>query len=90
MEGSTFTIAGHSENLPRCASAYEGDLVKEYSSEIRLGGANTKELRYSSGTEATRRLHTKGITEAGGGVAGGAIFAYFERLSLSMCFAAPS
>ena len=33
---------------------------------------------------------TKGITEAGGGVEGGAIFAYLERLFLSMCFAAPS
>ena len=59
LEGLTFTIAGHPEHLPHCASAYEGDLIKEFGSEIGLNRANTKQKRDSSGTEATRRLHNK-------------------------------
>ena len=59
LEGLTFTIAGHPEHLPHCASAYEGDLIKEFGSEIGLGGANTKQKRDSSGIEATRRLNNK-------------------------------
>ena len=59
LEGLTFTIAGHPEHLPHCASAYEGDLIKEFGSEIGLGRANTKQKRDSSGTEATRRHNNK-------------------------------
>ena len=36
LEGLTFTIAGPPEHLPHCASAYEGDLIKEFGSEIGL------------------------------------------------------
>ena len=87
LEGLTFTIAGHPEHLPHCVSAYEGDLFKKFGPEIRLGCADTKERRDSRRPDASI---AKEITEAGGGVEGGAIFAYFERLSLSIHIAAPS
>ena len=85
LEGLTFTIAGHPEHLPtaraqtRETSLRNLGLRYDWVGQIR----NSKEI--PAGPRRPDASMTKGITEAGGGV-----FAYFERLSLSMHIAAPS
>ena len=66
LKNLTFTIVCHPEHLLHCVSAYEGDLIREFGPEIRLGWANRRERRDYSGTEATRRLHNKGSNRSRG------------------------
>ena len=70
LEGLTFTIAGHPEHLPHCASANEGDLIKKLVLRYDWVGQIRNRKEIAAGLRRPDASITKRITEAGGGVEG--------------------